>query len=79
MSSGLVLELSIAEHGNDGLNPNPHKQAKKIVTHTWGDIALRKPGSAGRLRRDGARPLRRAITGAKLLRNDLKNVTFTGR
>jgi len=38
----------------------------------------RKPGSAGRLRRDGdvAAP---AITGAKLLGNGLENVTFTGR
>ena len=39
----------------------------------------RQPGSAGRLRRDGGRPLRRDITGAKLLKNGLENVTFTGQ
>ena len=39
----------------------------------------RKPGSAGRPRRDGGRPLRRAISGAKLLTNGLDNVTLTER
>ena len=40
-------------------------------------VRKRRPGSAGHHRRDGGRPLRRAITGAKLLRNGLESVTFT--
>ena len=42
-----------------------------------GEAVPPEPGSAGRLRRDGGRLLRRAITGARLLRNGLENVAFT--
>ena len=75
----LSPQLSTLELGGDRGNGAIHLWVHPLLDHELEGESLAAPGAfagTAAVRCDVAAP---ATTGAKLLRNDLDNVTFTGR